>query len=91
MKQYSWSLSGMSDYILDVREVVYRRLGNYDHARSVTVALEWYIPRSRAEFCKLLVQTDPSRIAAILLKGGSIEQQIEKIKRSIGYGTQVFA
>lgn len=85
MKQYSWSMSGMSDYILDVREVVYRRLGNYDYARSVTVALEWYIPRARVEFCKLLVQKDPSSIATILLKGGSIDQQIKKIKHAIGY------
>lgn len=85
MKQYSWSMSGMEDYVFDVTEIAYRRLGNYDHARSATEALRWYIPRACVEFCKLLARKNPSTIATILLKGGSIDQQIKKIKRVIGY------
>ena len=85
MKRYSWTMPGMDDYVFDATAIAYRRLGNYAQARSVTEALRWYIPRSSVEFCKLLVQKDPSRIAAILLKGGSIDQQIKKIKHAIGY------
>lgn len=85
MKQYSWTMSGMDDYVFDVTSIAYRRLGNYDSARSVTEALRWYIPRACVEFCKLLAKKDPSAIAVILLKGGSIDQQIRKIKRAIGY------
>lgn len=91
MRKYSWSMSGMNEYVFDVTAIAYRRLGNYAQARSATEALRWYIPRSSVEFCKLLAKKNPSTIVTILLKGGSIEQQIEKIKRSIGYGTQVFA
>ena len=91
MKQYSWTMSGMDDYVFDVTAIAYRRLGNYAQARSATEALRWYIPRANVEFCKLLAKKSPSAVAAILLKGGSIDQQLKRIKRSIGYETEVFA
>lgn len=44
MKRYSWTMSGMDDYVFDVTAIAYRRLGNYAQARSATEALRWYIP-----------------------------------------------
>lgn len=71
MKRYSWTMSGMDDYVFDVTAIAYRRLGNYAHARSVTEALRWYIPRANVEFCKLLAKKNPSAVAAILLKAAA--------------------
>jgi hypothetical protein len=48
-------------------------------------ALQWYIPRCSATFLRLFNNCKPYMVARRLHAGGSIEEQIGRIQRYLGY------
>lgn len=85
-KTYTIGSDGIDNYIWDVRRKTREVLG-VDRGDLAMHPLTYYINTGRAscEFLHKLVATSPTRIARILMGGGSDDYIISRIKRSIRY------
>ena len=85
-KSYAISASEIDNYIWDVRHKCHTTIG-VDRGDAACYPLVYYINTGRAscEFLHKLFATSPTRIARILMGGGSDDYIISRIKRSIRY------
>lgn len=83
--KYSVSRTGIDAFLYDVKSAAYKKLGNERAAENAVYALVWYISTSRAsvDFIKSLFTFSPRVIANNLLKGGSDQEKVERLKKSI--------
>lgn len=79
------SRTAIDNSIWDVRILLIRKLG-VDEADRKMHPLEWYISTGRAstEFLRAFIESDPSNIADLLMKRGSDEQVIRRLKKHLG-------
>lgn len=85
-KSYAVSASGIDNYLWDVRHKCHTTIG-VDRGDAACYPLIFYIHTGRAsiEFLRKLIETSPTRIARILMGGGSDDQIISRIKKSIKF------
>lgn len=85
-KSYSIGTDGIDNYIWDVRRKARSVLG-VDRGDSVCYPLVWYISTGRAscEFLRKLIAASPTRIARILMGGGSDAYIISQIQKAIKF------
>lgn len=85
-KSYSISTDGIDNYIWDVRRKTRSVLG-VDHGDLACSPLVWYISTGRAscEFLRKLIAASPTRIARILMGGGSDAYIISRIQKAIKF------
>ena len=83
---YSINADGLDRYLWDVRVETIRVLGT-DRGCNVMYPLTYYISTGRAsvEFLHKLISKSPVVIARILMAGGSDDQIISRIKKSIKF------
>lgn len=72
--------------LVEIRRYLIARY-DYKQTNNTMYPLIWYIRTGRAsrDFCLLLAQKKGFMIARQLVKGGSIEEVIERIKAYVGY------
>lgn len=89
MKKYENTYWGIDKYIYDVQRYMMSQGVFLDDAIRATYALSWWINTGRAcsEAINLLLQKQPFVIARVLMKGGSIQEQVDNIKHKIGFIT----
>ena len=82
---YSFSSTGIDNFIADTVLAAEKICGNNIIAHSVTNAIANYLYTLRApiDFAKALLTCDPSDIASVCLKGGSDDDIIRNIKRFV--------
>lgn len=83
------SISALDEYIFNVRRVLWKKTGSMDAGDALIYPLVWYIRTGRASvmFLELLAQKSPVRVANNLLKGGSVEEAINRLKKYIEFST----
>lgn len=81
------SISALDEYIFNVRRALWKKTGSMDAGDALAYPLAWYIRTGRASvmFLELLAQKSPVRVANNLLKGGSVEEAINRLKIYLGY------
>lgn len=91
MKKYENTYWGIDDYIYAVQQYMVTKGMFLDDAIRETYALSWWISTGRAgaESISRLLQKQPFVIARVLMKGGSIQEQVDNIKRKIGVKREV--
>lgn len=85
-KSYSINTDGIDNYIWDVRHKCHTTIG-IDRGDSACYPLVWYISTGRAscEFLRKLIAVSPTRIARILMGGGSDAYIIGRIQKAIKF------
>ena len=95
MKKYPFDCYGIDQYIYAVNDSAWRMLNKQDRqwmfGTEPVYPLNWYISSGRAStpFIKLLLTVRPDIIARIMIKGGSDQEIVQKIKDRIGYTENV--
>lgn len=81
------SISALEDYLFSVRKALWKKTGSMNVGDTFADPLVWYIRTGRASvmFLELLAQKSPVRVANNLLKGGSVEEAINRLKIYLGY------
>lgn len=75
-------------YLWEVRYTLQRKHHcGKDEAENLLSPLKWYIDTGRAscEFLHLLVKAKPFMIARKLVKGGSTDEAVNRVKTYLGY------
>lgn len=84
-KYYTYNYAGLEAYTHDVKMFLAKKHG-IDAAERMIDPLTWWVFTGRATLteCKALVEKRPYVIGKILEKGGTINNQVDAIKRKIG-------
>lgn len=82
MKKYTYSSTGIENYLSDLFLSAWKLTGNENIARSNVYPIAWYIAtdRASAEFVKSMLKHRPSTIAK-RCSGGSVDETISRIKK----------
>ena len=98
---YPLSPEGIDSYLFSVRMSAYRMLIKqpdsplrvYDASVDAIRPLSWYVNTGRAPtpFIKTMLRIRPDVIARLLLKGGSDQEVIERIKTKVNQRMEVSA
>lgn len=85
-KSYNIGTDGIDNYLWDVRRETRRVLG-VDRGDAACYPLVYYINTGRAscEFLQKLIVVSPTRIARLLMGGGSDDYIMSRIKGAIKY------
>ena len=96
---YTLSPEGIDSYLFSVRMSAYRMLSKqpespksvYDASVQAVRPLAWYINTGRAptQLIKTLLRIRPDVIARLLLKGGSDEEMIDRVKAKVAQRMEV--
>ena len=91
MKKYPFDCYGIDQYLYAVNDSAWRILNRSDtpwmYGTQPVYPLNWYISSGRAPtpFIRQLLTIRPDVIARILLKGGSDQDVVQRIKNRIHY------
>lgn len=91
MKKYPLSCYGIDQYLYAVNDSAWRMLNRsatpWMYGTQPVYPLNWYISSGRAPtpFIRQLLTVRPDVIARILLKGGSDQDVVQRIKNRIHY------
>lgn len=85
MKNYALSNDGISAFLWDIKRETWTRSENERTAENTVSALVWYVNTGRAStgFIKSLLTFSPRVVSNSLMKGGTDEQKIERLKKAI--------
>lgn len=85
MNKYTLSSDGISAFLWDVKRETWTRSENERAAENAVSALVWYVNTGRAStgFIKSLLTFSPRVVSNSLMKGGTDEQKIERLKKAI--------
>ena len=85
MNKYTLSSSGISAFLWDVKRETWTRSESEREAENAFSALVWYVNTGRAPtaFIKSLLTFSPRVVSNSLMKGGTDEQKIERLKKAI--------